>query len=32
MSISFNIMFSDFAEKMAHPIWRSRFADPAGEG
>ena len=27
VSISFNIMFSDFAEKMAHPVWRSRFAE-----
>jgi uncharacterized protein (TIGR02466 family) len=31
MSISFNIMFTDYAEKMAHPIWRSRFAGPEGE-
>lgn len=26
ISISFNIMFADFAEKMAYPVWRSRFA------
>ena len=26
MSIAFNIMFTEFAEKMAHPLWRSRFA------
>jgi len=26
ISIAFNIMFTQFAEKMAHPLWRSRFA------
>ncbi len=25
ISISFNVMFKDFAEKMAYPVWRSRF-------
>lgn len=32
ISISFNIMFSDYAEKMAHPIWRSRFAGNEADG
>ena len=26
ISIAFNIMFTEYAEKMAHPLWRSRFA------
>jgi len=25
ISIAFNVMFTEFAEKMAHPLWRSRF-------
>ena len=32
ISISFNVMFSSYAEKMAHPVWRSRFAQGGGEG
>ena len=26
LSIAFNIMFTQYAETMAHPLWRSRFA------
>ena len=31
ISISFNVMFSQFAEKMAYPVWRSRFGSKMRE-
>ncbi len=31
ISISFNVMFSQFAEKMAYPVWRSRFGSKVRE-